>query len=189
MSARRIRVGIIGVHPEKGWATTAHLPALRQLPQFCLSAISHHQRDTAKAAAELNGAPHYFDSAQELVHHPDVDLVVVAVKVTRHKEIVLSALQAGKAVLCEWPLAMNLPDAVAMRDCARAMRATTAAGLQTRATPVFAYLRLSPESRVQRVACSKGRVRLAWFRDIVWDVGRSGPRRPAPDVPASQRQH
>lgn len=29
MSARRIRVGIIGVHPEKGWATTAHLPALR----------------------------------------------------------------------------------------------------------------------------------------------------------------
>ncbi len=89
----------------------------------------------------MNGAPHYFDSAQELVHHPDVDLVVVAVKVTRHKEIVLSALQAGKAVLCEWPLAMNLPDAVAMRDCARAMRATTAVGLQTRATPVFAFLR------------------------------------------------
>lgn len=141
MNGRRIRVGVIGVHPEKGWATTAHIPALRQLPQFCLSAVSHHQLDTAKAAAELHGASRYFDSAQELIHHPDVDLVVVAVKVTRHKEIVLSALQAGKAVLCEWPLGMNLLDAVEMRDCARAMRVTTAVGLQTRATPVFAFLR------------------------------------------------
>ncbi len=116
--------------PEKGWATTAHIPALRQLPQFCLSGNQSSPRDAQRLAAEVHGALRYFDSAQELIHHPDVDLVVVAVKVTRHKDIVLSAMQAGKAVLCEWPLGMNLPDAVAMRDCAREMRVTTAVGLQ-----------------------------------------------------------
>jgi predicted dehydrogenase len=141
MTADPIRVGIIGVHPEKGWATAAHIPALRQLGQFRLSAISHHRLDIAREAAVKFGAKHAFDSAEALVTHPDVDLVVVAVKVTRHKELVLSALTAGKAVFCEWPLGMTLRDAVAMRDFALAKRVTTSIGLQTRATPAFAYLR------------------------------------------------
>lgn len=141
MNARPIRIGIIGVHPEKSWATTAHIPALRQLPQFQVSAISHHQRDTVKAAAETHGISHAFDSSLELINHPGVDLVVVAVKVTAHKELVLAALEAGKAVFCEWPLGMNLADAIAMRDRAKTKRVTTAIGLQTRATPAFAFVR------------------------------------------------
>ena len=34
MTNAPIRVGIIGVHPDRGWASTAHVPALRDLPQF-----------------------------------------------------------------------------------------------------------------------------------------------------------
>jgi predicted dehydrogenase len=43
MAQTAIRVGIIGVHPDRGWASTAHVPALRDLPQFRLSALSHNR--------------------------------------------------------------------------------------------------------------------------------------------------
>ncbi len=141
MTRAPIKVGIIGVHPETGWAATAHIPALRQLPQFLLSAISHHNPEIAKAAAEKLGVKHALDSAEALVVHPDVDLVVVTVKVTRHKELVLRALDAGKAVFCEWPLGTSLSDAVAMSEQARIRRVRTFVGLQTRATPAFSYAR------------------------------------------------
>ncbi|GGM43336.1 Gfo/Idh/MocA family protein [Promicromonospora citrea] len=141
MSQDRIRVGIIGVHPERGWATTAHIPALQQLAEFELTAVSHHDHETAAAAARKYNVPHALSTASDLINHPDVDLVVVAVKVTRHEELVTSAIEAGKAVFCEWPLGVHLDQAVRMRDLARARGITTAIGLQARATPPFAYMR------------------------------------------------
>ncbi len=105
-----------GVHPDKGWATIAHSPALAQLPEFRLTAISHNRPDVAKAAAEKYGVPHALGSADELIGHPEVDLVVISVKVTHHRELVEKAVAAGKAVFSEWPLGMNLADATAMRD-------------------------------------------------------------------------
>ena len=52
MNDTPIRVGIIGVHPDQGWASTAHLPALKALPQYQVQAVSHHDAFIAKAAAE-----------------------------------------------------------------------------------------------------------------------------------------
>lgn len=141
MTAIPIKVGIIGVHPDKGWATTAHIPALRQLPEFRITAISHNRLEDAQAAAEKFGVEHALGSTEELVTHPDVDLVVVAVKVTQHKDLVSKAIDGGKAVFSEWPLGMSLADATAMRDLAKAGGVATAIGLQTRAVPAFAYVR------------------------------------------------
>ena len=141
MSKTPIRVGIIGVHPDKGWATIAHIPALAQLPEFRLTAISHNRPEVAKAAAEKYGVPHALGSADELIGHPEVDLVVISVKVTHHRELVEKAVAAGKAVFSEWPLGMNLADATAMRDLARDKGVATSIGLQTRAVPAFAYIK------------------------------------------------
>ncbi len=141
MIGNPIKVGIIGVHPDKGWATTAHIPALKGLSDFRLTAISHNNLDIATAAAGKFGVPYAMGTAEELVASPDVDLVVIAVKVTRHKELVTKAIAAGKAVFSEWPLGMNLADAVAMRDFARSKGVATTIGLQTRAAPPFAYAR------------------------------------------------
>jgi predicted dehydrogenase len=141
MNANPIRVGIIGVHPDQGWANTAHIPALQALSQYRIQAISHHDADIAKAAAEKFGVPSYFDSSQVLVMQPDVDLVVVSVKVPRHRELITQALEAGKAVFSEWPLGVNLTEAQALRDLAKTNRLATSIGLQTRAAPAFAYAR------------------------------------------------
>jgi predicted dehydrogenase len=141
MSQLPIRVGIIGVHPEKGWATTAHIPALLGLSQYRITAVSHHDLPTAQSAARKFGVPHAFATADELVAHPEVDLVVVAVKVPQHATLVSHAIAAGKAVFCEWPLGTSLAEAETMRDLAQAADVTTSIGLQTRAAPAFAHAR------------------------------------------------
>jgi len=125
-----IKVGIVGAHPDKGWAALAHVPALKMLPEYALTAVSHHALDVARAAAQKFGVPHAFGSTEELV--AAVDLVVVAVNVTHHRAIVTAALDAGKAVLAEWPLGIDLADAKGVH---------TAIGLQARAAPMFAYVR------------------------------------------------
>lgn len=141
MTQLPIRVGIIGAHPDKGWATTAHIPALQRLPQYRITALSHHELSTAQAAARQFNVPHAFASAAELVVHPEVDLVVVAVKVPRHAELVGQAVAAGKAVFSEWPLGTSLAQAETMRDLARAAGVATSIGLQTRAAPAFVHAR------------------------------------------------
>ena len=136
-----IRVGIIGVHPDQGWAAAAHIPALLQSADYRITALSHHDPAIAQAAARKFGVQHAFASADELVRHPEVDLVVIAVKVPRHQALVSLAIEAGKAVFCEWPLGVSLAEAESLRDLARTHGVATTIGLQSRATPAFVRLR------------------------------------------------
>ena len=139
--ANTIRVGIIGASPDRSWAVRAHIPALASLPEYTLQAVSTSRQESADAAAEKFKAPLAFDNHEELVAHPDVDLVVVSVKVPFHRELVLAALEAGKAVFCEWPLGNGLDEAVEMADLARQKKVCTAIGLQARCAPVINRIR------------------------------------------------
>lgn len=56
--------------------------------------------------------PYAFQSHPDLLQIPDIDLVVVPVKVSQHFDSVSTALKAGKSVCCEWPLGRNLAEAV-----------------------------------------------------------------------------
>jgi predicted dehydrogenase len=141
MTQAPIRVGIIGVHPDRGWASTAHVPALQELPQFRLSVLSHSRIEVAQAAAQKFGSDHAVSSTEELVNHPDVDLVVVTVRVPEHLQLVTAGLEAGKSVFSEWPLGMNLRDAEAMNELAAARGVSTMVGLQTRANPAIRHTR------------------------------------------------
>ncbi|MBY3321192.1 Gfo/Idh/MocA family protein [Rhizobium laguerreae] len=141
MTSNPIKVGIIGVHPDKGWATTAHIPALRALPQFRITAVSHNRQEIADASALKFGANRGYVTTDELVNDPNVDLVVVTVKVPHHLELVTKALEAGKAIFSEWPLGMNLRDAEAMNALAKQKNKFTAIGLQTRSVPAIGFIR------------------------------------------------
>src|SRR6195952_1025942 len=95
--AKRIRVGIIGANPDRGWAAQAHIPALTSLSDaFEITALSTRRRESADAARERFGVPVAFDNHQELVDSPVVDVVAVTVKVPHHLELVTAALGAGK---------------------------------------------------------------------------------------------
>jgi len=95
----RIGVGIVGANPDEGWARLAHVPALAALPDLELVAVATSRAQSARASAERIGVRHAFTDAADLAQHPDVDLVVVAVKVPMHDTAVRAAIDAGKAVL------------------------------------------------------------------------------------------
>src|SRR5437773_5930455 len=138
---KRIRVGIIGANPDRGWAAQAHIPALKSLSDdFEITALSTSRRESANAASRLFGVPVAFDNHQDLVNKADVDVVAITVKVPYHLELATAALEAGKAVYCEWPLGNGLDEAETLAALARKKGVLAVVGLQARSAPSVAYV-------------------------------------------------
>src|SRR5439155_1286642 len=83
------------------------------------SAHATPRRESADAAGKLFGVAAVYDNHQELVNSPTVDVVAVTVKVPHHLELVTAALEAGKAVYCEWPLGNGLKEAETLAALAK----------------------------------------------------------------------
>src|SRR5213080_4384041 len=133
-------VGIIGVSPVRGWAATAHIPALRALPDYEIRALAAHNAESARAAGEVFGISAVFSDYVQLVTQADIDVVAVTVKVPHHRELVSAAIAAGKAVYCEWPLGRDLDDARAMAALAAKQGVRTVVGLQARQAPAIEFV-------------------------------------------------
>src|SRR5712691_4659275 len=140
MAEPTLGVGIIGVNPVRGWAATAHIPALRALPNYEIRALSAQSAESARAAGRMFGVSAVFSDHEDLVSQPDIDVVAVTVKVPHHRELVSAALAAGKSVYCEWPLGLDLDDAQAMAALAAQQGVRTVVGLQARQAPAIEYV-------------------------------------------------
>src|SRR5207302_4646858 len=90
---------------------------------------------------KLFGVAAAFENHQDLVNSADVDVVAVTVKVPYHLELATAALNAGKAVYCEWPLANGLIEAETLAALAKKRGVLAVAGLQARSAPSVAYVR------------------------------------------------
>ena len=142
--AAKIRIGIVGatVTPGgSGWGANAHVPALKALPDYELKAVCTAHEATARASATTFGVELAFHNFDDMVAHPDIDLVAVVVRVPGHQALVVRALEAGKAVFCEWPLGATLAEAETMANLASARRLRSAVGLQARSDPTMMYAR------------------------------------------------
>ena len=65
--SHKIRVGIIGANPDRGWAMQAHIPALKSLSdEFEITALSTSRSVSAAAAGKLFGVPLAFDNHHDL---------------------------------------------------------------------------------------------------------------------------
>lgn len=82
-------------------------PALRDLDECDLAAVSRARSDLAESFAREFGARKWFDSWRRLLRDPEIDAVYIATPVHLHAEQTIAAAEAGKNVLCEKPLAMN----------------------------------------------------------------------------------
>ncbi|MDS0135771.1 MULTISPECIES: Gfo/Idh/MocA family oxidoreductase [unclassified Amycolatopsis] len=130
-------VGIVGLSASGGWAAGAHLPALSAVDGMELTALATSSEASAVAAGAAFVVPGYA-SVEQLADDENVDLVVVAVKVPRHRELILPVLAAGVPVLSEWPLAVDLAEAEEMHQAASGTR--TFVGLQGRSSPTARWL-------------------------------------------------
>ncbi|OCL05456.1 hypothetical protein AOQ84DRAFT_298906, partial [Glonium stellatum] len=94
-----IRVGIVGLSTNSvsSWAALAHLPYLRASPAYEIAAVCNTTLASAHHAIqhfELPATTKAFDSVAALAAAPDIDLVVVSVRVQHHAAVVVPLLRA-----------------------------------------------------------------------------------------------
>ena len=114
-----IGIGIIGT----GFARTTQLPAFKACADARVVAIASGHRENAERVAREFDIPTVADDWRAVVAHRAVDLVSIVTPPSTHREIALAALAAGKAVLCEKPMAMNADETDAMRRRAEELKA------------------------------------------------------------------
>ncbi len=83
-------------------------------------AVGSRTQDTADRFADRFGIPNRHPTYDALAADPEVDIIYIATPHPLHRENTIACLQAGKAVLCEKPFAINAAEAQEMIDCARA---------------------------------------------------------------------
>src|SRR5258706_5199035 len=106
-SPRPVGVGLIGSQ----FVTSIHAEALRACAQADLRAVASPTPGNAEAFAKRHGIARHFTDYRELLKLQDVDMVVVGVPNDLHCAITLAAAAAGKHVVMEKPLCLNLAEA------------------------------------------------------------------------------
>ncbi len=133
MTQKHVRVGIVGASAKEGWAKASHVPAINGLPGLRLAAVATRNEQSAREAAEAFGADRWFSDPFAMIRDDRIDVITISVKVPAHRELVLAALDAGKAVYCEAPLGRSVADAEEMASATGSLH--TAIGLQGRLNP------------------------------------------------------
>ncbi|HEX6313206.1 MAG TPA: Gfo/Idh/MocA family oxidoreductase, partial [Gemmatimonadaceae bacterium] len=138
MSQRRIRVGVLGAG---AWARHAHLPGYRRDHRCEIVAIADPDRALAMQAAADFSIPVIARDHTELVVRDDIDLVDVCTPSATHFELTMAALDAGKHVLCEKPVAYDYRDTLRAAALARAKNLRTRLGFTFRYSPAMRYMK------------------------------------------------
>ncbi|AEN13530.1 MULTISPECIES: Gfo/Idh/MocA family oxidoreductase [unclassified Streptomyces] len=132
----------MGAAHSQGWRTAGHVFDLPVRP--ALAAICGRDRTAVEAAATRHGWAAAETDWRALIARDDVDLVDICTPGDSHAEIAIAALEAGKHVLCEKPLANTVAEAEAMAEAAEraAARGQVAiAGFNYRKVPALTYAR------------------------------------------------
>lgn len=142
----KLKIGIIGCG---GIANGKHLPALQQLhDEVELTAFCDIVPERAEKAARTYGAPgaKVYTDYRELLRDPAINNVRVLTPNRLHAEISIAALEAGKHVLCEKPMAISYVEAQAMIRAARRAGKLLTVGYQHKLDPDVIYARREAQS-------------------------------------------
>ena len=185
MSDRRpLRVGMVGY----AFMGAAHSHAWRTAPRFFdlplqpqLTAVAGRNADGVRAAADKLGWESVETDWRRLIERDDIDLIDICTPGNTHTEIAIAALEAGKHVLCEKPLANSVEEAERMTVVAEAAakRGVFAmCGFSYRRTPALALAkRMVDEGRLGTIRHVRAQYLQDWLSDenapMTWRLDRS----------------
>jgi predicted dehydrogenase len=106
-----LRIGLIGAGAN---TASQHIPGFRRCPDVEVVGVANRSRESSQRIADQFGIANIFDSPAALCASPDVDAVCIGTWPYKHREYSIMALEAGKHVLCEARMAMDLPEAEEM---------------------------------------------------------------------------
>jgi predicted dehydrogenase len=112
-----LRIGIVGLGAN---TKLRHVPGLRACPDVEIVGVCNRSPESTRRAAEEFAIPKQYAQWQDLLADADVDAVVIGTWPYLHAPITIAALQAGKHVLTEARMAMNLEEARRMLEASRA---------------------------------------------------------------------
>ena len=136
MTRSRLRVGVLGAG---AWARLAHLPGYARDPRCEVVAICDPQLPLAQAAAQEFGIPLIESDHTRVIGRADIDLIDVCTPSATHFELAWAALESGKHVLCEKPVAFDYRDTLRAHDLARTKGVKTKLGFTFRYAPAMRY--------------------------------------------------
>lgn len=112
----KVRIGLIGCG---GIAERAHLPALEAQPDVEVVAVCDIDTKRCALVADNHKIPEVFAGYEELLSDPNIDAVDICTPNYAHEKPAVAALEAGKHVLVEKPIARNATEAQEMVDAAK----------------------------------------------------------------------
>jgi predicted dehydrogenase len=122
-------------------ALANHLPGLKLLPNAKLVALCDSDENTLKRASDQTGIRATFTDYNKLLAHDEVDAVVIATPNITHPPIAIAAARAGKHVMCEKPLGLNLADVTAMVRAAEDANVVNMTAFTYRFVPAMRYMK------------------------------------------------
>lgn len=132
MLERKLNVGIVGCGEI---AQISHIPYLLELPQYDVTALCDLSATVVDQLAEKYHISRRFTNYQELVADPDLDVVLVTNK--NHAPVVLAAIEQGKHVFVEKPIAFNLKQADEVVRAVKASDVKVLVGYMKRYDPAY----------------------------------------------------
>ena len=140
MAERKVRIGIIGCG---GIANGKHMPSLAKVPNVRMVAFCDIIPERAEKAKAQYGTPDakVYTDYKELLKDETIEVVHVLTPNRAHSFITVDALNAGKHVMCEKPMAINSEEALKMINAAKANNKKLTIGYQNRQRPDSLYLK------------------------------------------------
>ena len=131
MMTRDIKWGIVGL----GNIAHQFCEDLSLVEQATIYAVASRSKEKSEAFAKKYGAIKNYDSYDALFKDPDVDIVYIATPHDSHAELSIAAMNHGKHVLCEKPLAVNSVQVKSMIEASKANKVYLMEAFWTRFNP------------------------------------------------------
>ncbi len=134
---KKIKAAVIGT----GFVGRVHVEGIRRLGEVELAAIADQSEELARKFGEQLGVERALGDYHKLLADPEIQAVHVCVPNNLHFPVVRDAVNAGKAVLCEKPLALSVQEATELTDLAQSKKIVNATSYNLRFYPLVQHMR------------------------------------------------
>ncbi len=169
---KKVGVGLVGSQ----FISSIHAESLKTVSEAEVIAVMSPTKGNAKKFASKHGIPHHFTNLDEMLAMKEIDMIVIGAPNSLHCEIALKAAKAGKHMVVEKPLCMNLAEADLMIDACKKANVKLMYAEELCFTPKYVRLKaLLDEGALGRpVLLKQSEKHDGPHADHFWDVEKSG---------------
>ncbi|BAZ51294.1 oxidoreductase domain-containing protein [Nostoc sp. NIES-4103] len=160
-----IGVAVVGT----GFGQKVHIPGFKDHPRTEIVAVFHRDINQAKAIAETHNIAHACDTIADIVELPEVQAVSISTPPFLHYEMAKTVLQAGKHLLLEKPVSLNVSQAQELYELAQAKNVIATVDFEFRFVPGW---QLFSELLAEGYVGNKRLIKIDWLGSSRADASR-----------------